>query len=202
MGKKLMTAYCRTAAAGEIAMRAQERQIREYAKKRGYGGLTFYRDCNKSGLTLDRPAMNALTADIKAGKIGVVIAADIARIARNFALFSEWLDLLTEYGVALVTLADGEYRPDTEISHTLAGDCLLPDIALSGPPDASPLGRYGMLHKAYLREHKSALYSRLLLTERLYPLCREVNEAARTRMRTIPDRERAHEVILSELVYN
>jgi hypothetical protein len=40
-----------------------------------------------------------------------------------------------------------------------------------------PLGRYGMLHKAYLREHKSALYSQLLLSERLYPLCREVDNS-------------------------
>ena len=88
-----------------------------------------------------------------------------------------------------------------EITYTRAGDYLLPDIKLSDPPDAPPLGRYGMLHKAYLKEHKSILYSQLLLSERLYPLCREVDEAAATRLATIPDREVAHEIILSELVY-
>ena len=88
-----------------------------------------------------------------------------------------------------------------EINYVRVGDYLLPDLKLSDPPDAPPLGRYGFMHKAYLREHKPILYSRLLLSERLYPLCREVDEAAATRLAAIPDREIAHEVILSELVY-
>lgn len=88
-----------------------------------------------------------------------------------------------------------------EIFYIQRGDYFLPAIALSDPPDAPPLGRYGMLHKAYLKEHRPILYSRLLLTERLYPLCREVDEAAENRLRAIADREQAHEVILAELVY-
>jgi len=78
---------------------------------------------------------------------------------------------------------------------------LYPEIKLSEPPDATPLGRYGRMHKAYLREHRPILYSRLLLSERLYPLCREIDESAATRLGTIQDREAAHEIILSELVY-
>jgi hypothetical protein len=181
MDTRLTAAYCRTALADELAIRTQERQIREYAEKYGYGEPAFYRDCGQSGATLDRPAINALTADIRAGKIGAVVAADIARIARNYALFSEWLDMLSEYGVTLVTLADGETAPGRGISYRIVGDYLLPDIALSDPPDAPPLGRYGMRHKAFLKEHKPALYSQLLLSERLYPLCREIDEAAANR---------------------
>ena len=88
------------------------------------------------------------------------------------------------------------------ISYALVGDYYLPNIAISDPLDAPPLGRYGMLHKNYLREHKPALYSQLLLTERLYPLCREVDATAESRLRTIADKEQAHEIILAELVYN
>jgi len=88
-----------------------------------------------------------------------------------------------------------------EITYTMVGDYLLPNIKLSDPPDAQPLGKYGMMHKKYLREHKSMLYSQLLLTERLYPLCREIDEAAANRLATIANREVAHEIILSELVY-
>jgi len=88
-----------------------------------------------------------------------------------------------------------------EITYTQVGDYLLPDIFLSDPPDAPPLGRYGMMHKAYLREHKPALYGLLLNSERLYPLCREIDKAAANRLNTIADREVAHEIILSELVY-
>jgi hypothetical protein len=89
-----------------------------------------------------------------------------------------------------------------KISYTRVGDYLLPDIRLSDPPDAPPLGRYGMMHKEYLREHKPALYASLLLSERLYPLCQEIDEAAASRRTSIPDRETAHEIILSELVYD
>ena len=86
-----------------------------------------------------------------------------------------------------------------EITYSQVGDYLLPNLILSDGKE--PLGRYGMMHKAYLREHRPILYSKLLLTERLYPLCREIDQAAATRLETIPDREIAHEVILSELVY-
>ena len=88
-----------------------------------------------------------------------------------------------------------------KITYTMVGDYLLPNIKLSDSPDAPPLGKYGMMHKSYLREHKAALYAKLLLTERLYPLCREVDEAAAHRLATITNRETAHEIILSELVY-
>jgi len=88
-----------------------------------------------------------------------------------------------------------------ELTYTQVGDYLLPNIQLSEPPDVPPLGKYGMIHKEYLKEHKPALYGQLLLSEKLYPLCREVNEAAATRFRTMPDREVAREIILSELVY-
>jgi len=86
------------------------------------------------------------------------------------------------------------------IDYVEVGDYLLPMITLSDPPDAPPLGLYGMRHKEYLREEKPALYAKLLLSERLYPLCREVDVAATHRLAAIPDRKTAHEII-SELVY-
>jgi hypothetical protein len=86
------------------------------------------------------------------------------------------------------------------ITYSLAGDYLLPNLKLSDPPDAPPLGWYGILHRDYLWEHKPVLYAKLPLSERLYPLCREIDEAATHRQRIIPDREQAREIILSELV--
>jgi hypothetical protein len=88
-----------------------------------------------------------------------------------------------------------------KITYTCIGDYWLPDIFLCDPLDAPPLGKYGMMHKEYLRKEKIMLYNTLLLTERLYPLCREVDEAATRRMATIKNREIAHEIILSELVF-
>jgi hypothetical protein len=87
------------------------------------------------------------------------------------------------------------------ITYSPVGEYYLPDIRLSDPPDAPPLGRYGRMHKDYLRRERPILYAQLLLSERLYPLCREVDSAAAHRLATIPDPEVAREVILVELVY-
>jgi hypothetical protein len=86
-----------------------------------------------------------------------------------------------------------------EITYQRRGDYLLPNLTLSD--SGEPLGHYGLMHKAYLREHRPILYSQLLLTERLYPLCREVDRAAAIRLEAISDPEIAREIILAELVY-
>ena len=83
-----------------------------------------------------------------------------------------------------------------EINYIVSGDYLLPAIKLSDPPDAPPLGLYGELHKRYLREHRPILYSKLLLSEKLYPLCREIDEAARSRRKLGME----HDEIVRELV--
>ena len=88
-----------------------------------------------------------------------------------------------------------------EITYAQIGDYLLPNITLSEPPDAPHLGRYGTMHKEYLRRVKPALYATLLLSERLYPLCSEVDEAVATRLTMIGNQEIAHEIILAELVH-
>jgi len=87
------------------------------------------------------------------------------------------------------------------IDYVPVGDYLLPAVQLSDPPDAPPLGLYGELHKRYLREYRPILYSQLLLSEELYPLCRSIDAAAACRLRTILDSQQAHEIILEELVY-
>ncbi|MCL2165623.1 MAG: TnpV protein [Oscillospiraceae bacterium] len=92
----------------------------------------------------------------------------------------------------------------SNIEYAPCGDYLLPLIKLSEPPPelVEPLGRYARMRRAYLREHRPILYSRLLLSERLFPHLREVDEAARSRLDTIADREQVHEIICAELVYD
>jgi hypothetical protein len=85
-----------------------------------------------------------------------------------------------------------------EITYTWHNDYLLPDIALTDTQGAPPLGRYGRMHKAYLRENRPILYSQLLLSERLYPLCREIDEAAANRIALGMDESE----ITQELVYS
>ncbi|MFP3152824.1 TnpV protein [Lachnospiraceae bacterium ZAX-1] len=66
-----------------------------------------------------------------------------------------------------------------ELTYSLSGDYYLPDIILSDLPDATPLGRYGRLHKRYLQEHCPILYNQLLLAEWLKNAC----EQSRTKNR-------------------
>ena len=61
------------------------------------------------------------------------------------------------------------------------GDYLIPDLKLSEQPE-KPLGKYGRLRKAYLKEHRPLIYNQLLLTEKLYPHLIEIDETANSRL--------------------
>jgi hypothetical protein len=66
-----------------------------------------------------------------------------------------------------------------EIIYTEAGDYLLPNIVLSEQPgEYPPIGRYGKMRRAFLKEHRPTQYSRLVLTEKLFPHLREVDAIA------------------------
>ena len=39
-----------------------------------------------------------------------------------------------------------------------------------------PLGKYVRMRKAYLKEHRPILYNQLLMSEKLYPHLREIDE--------------------------
>ena len=91
-----------------------------------------------------------------------------------------------------------------ELNYIEVGEYLLPALTLTPIPTEKkdmPLGRYARLRRAYLREHRPIEYNTLLLSERLFPHLWETDEAAAHRLETIADREAAHEIILSELVY-
>ena len=61
------------------------------------------------------------------------------------------------------------------------GDYQIPDLKLSQQPE-KPLGKYGRMRKAYLKEHRPILYNQLLLSEKLYPHLLEIDETAQSRL--------------------
>lgn len=67
-----------------------------------------------------------------------------------------------------------------ELTYTRVGDYYIPDLKLEEPE--KPIGKYGRMRLRYLKEHRPALYSSLLLTEKLYPHLLEIDEAANERM--------------------
>ena len=61
------------------------------------------------------------------------------------------------------------------------GDYQIPDLKLTEQPE-KPLGKYGRMRKAYLKEHRPLIYNQLLLTEKLYPHLIEIDETAQSRL--------------------
>ena len=76
-------------------------------KSKGYGdadarGLIIcetYLDAGVSGGTLERPALQRLLADCRAGKIGTVITQDLERLSRNPLRLIAVLESFLEDGV-------------------------------------------------------------------------------------------------------
>ncbi len=69
------------------------------------------------------------------------------------------------------------------IHYTLHGDYYFPDLA--GPDERRPIRKWGRMHLAYLKEHKPGLYTRLILSGRLYQTLAELNEQDQTRLEVI-----------------
>ena len=115
----------------------------------------------------------------------------------------------------------------TDLSYTLHGDYYIPDLTIP-ETDQKPIGRYGRMRLHYLREHRPVLYSRLILSGKLYNHLAEIDETSRERMdRMIPQmaqaeginemlkardpmawvdqmnalKHQAEEIILNELIY-
>ena len=68
-----------------------------------------------------------------------------------------------------------------EITYSQCGDCLIPDLVLS-EEEQRLIGKYGRMRKRYLKEQHPVIYSELLLTEKLYPHLREIDEACEGRL--------------------
>lgn len=117
----------------------------------------------------------------------------------------------------------------TELTYTKNGDYRIPNLKLSEEPESTPLGKYGMLRKTYLQEHRPILWNQMILSETLFPHLREIDETAHRRLEQVmPElmksagltenlkasdplrwvglmntcKAQAEEIILNELVYN
>ena len=68
-----------------------------------------------------------------------------------------------------------------DIDYRWCGDYLIPDLTLNVKA-YPPLGKYGRMRDRYLREHRSLLYSTMLLGGRLDDHLHEIDDAAQKRM--------------------
>ena len=76
---------------------------------------------------------------------------------------------------------------ENNLTYTRNGDYLIPNLTLSEQP-SEPLGKYGRMRKAYLKEHRPLIYSQLLMSEKLYPHLLEIDKTANSRLeQMMPD---------------
>ena len=68
-----------------------------------------------------------------------------------------------------------------ELTYTRSGDYCIPNLSLS-QQETQPLGKYGRMRKKYLQEHRPVLWNSLILSEKLYPHLREIDETANSRL--------------------
>ena len=68
-----------------------------------------------------------------------------------------------------------------ELTYTRSGDYWIPNLSLS-QQETQPLGKYGRMRKKYLQEHRPVLWNSLILSEKLYPHLREIDETANSRL--------------------
>ena len=69
------------------------------------------------------------------------------------------------------------------LDYVLADHYYLPALRL--PEDRRPIGRWGRLHREYLKTYRPLLYNELLLSGRLYTILADLDEQAAERCRLI-----------------
>lgn len=67
-----------------------------------------------------------------------------------------------------------------DINYIRTGDYFIPDLTL--PEEIRPIGKWGRMHREYLREHKPIQYNCLLLSGKLWTYLADLNEQAQTRL--------------------
>ena len=102
-----------------------------------------------------------------------------------------------------------------ELNYTRCGDYYIPDIRL--PEENRPIGRWGRMHRDYIKKHNPILFNDLCLSGELWTYLADLNEQAQSRLGLIIEqmkhdqmawigtmnsiRNRAEEIIFREMIY-
>ncbi len=89
------------------------------------------------------------------------------------------------------------YDEKNGMSYTLHGDYYLPDLVLN--EEEPTYGKYGMLRKQFLKEHRSARYQYLLLTGKLNEHLNQTDQEAREQVETLMEQMTEKQGVTEEL---
>ena len=89
------------------------------------------------------------------------------------------------------------YDEKNGMSYTLHGDYYLPDLVLN--EEEPTYGKYGMLRKQFLKEHRSARYQYLLLTGMLNEHLNQTDKEAREQVEMLMEQMAEKQDVTEEL---
>ena len=70
-----------------------------------------------------------------------------------------------------------------QITYIKTGDYYIPDWKL--PEETRPIGRWGRMHRDYLKEHRPVVFNQLVLSSTLWSYLGDINEQAQQRMEVL-----------------
>ena len=77
------------------------------------------------------------------------------------------------------------------------GDYYIPDICL--PEENRSIGRWGRMHRAYIKEHNPIRFNVLCLSDKLWTYLADLNEQAQSRLELIIEQMKAAEGVTEHM---
>lgn len=84
-----------------------------------------------------------------------------------------------------------------ELNYIRCGDYYIPDIRL--PEENRPIGRWGRMHRDYIKEHNPIRFNDLCLSGELWTYLADLNEQAQNRLEIIIEQMKAAEGVTEDM---
>ena len=84
-----------------------------------------------------------------------------------------------------------------ELNYICCGDYYIPDIRL--PEESRPIGRWGRMHRDYIKEHRPILFNDLCLKGNLWTYLADLNEQAQNRLELIIEQMKVFEGVTEDM---
>ena len=83
------------------------------------------------------------------------------------------------------------------MEYVLVGDYYIPELKL--PHEERPIGKYGQMHREYLKEHNPMMFNDLVLDGQIWTYLADLNEQAQERLSLIVEQMKVTESVAEEL---
>ena len=83
------------------------------------------------------------------------------------------------------------------MEYVLVGDYYIPDLKL--PNEERPIGKYGRMHREYLKEHNPMMFNDLVLEGQFWTYLADLNEQAQERLSLIVEQMKVSEGVTENL---